>query len=165
MDAAKIHQKASPKKGPAKSTAIVAMRQAGMTLRDIGNQTGLTPSGIWRHLKRVTPEMIEYNAQKSKLADHFAIAALDNLNLSSKITKILTEMPEDQMKVINPVNLAAIKRTADVGIGIAHDHYRLESGQSTTNISALIGSIEQLQRDRSGAATQQLADNNSADSK
>lgn len=46
---------------------------------------------------------------------------------------------------MNVVNIAAIKRTADVALGIAHDHYRLESGQSTSNQSLLIGQIEELQ--------------------
>ena len=59
---------------------------------------------------------------------------LDDLNLSARITKKLVDMPDKVMNQIAPVNLAAIKRTADVGLGIKHDKYRLEAGLSSTNI-------------------------------
>jgi len=42
---------------------------------------------------------------------------------------------------------------AGVGAGIAHDHYRLESGQSTENIMEITASIRDLQSFRQGKTT------------
>jgi hypothetical protein len=79
----------------------------------------------------VEPKHMEYQALKGELADQYAKATLDNLNLSARITRHLVDMPDEMLADIAPVNLAVIKRAADVGSGIAHEHYRLESGQAT----------------------------------
>jgi len=140
-------EKTKPKRKlitPKKSKAIVALREAGMTLQEIGDNFGLCKAGVWQHLKKITPENKEFHNLKENLSDQFAKASLDNLNLSAKLTKHLTNLPDELLGKINPVNLAAIKRTADVALGIAHDHFRLESGQSTVNQMSLHADIMEL---------------------
>ena len=104
---------------------------------DIAAQTSLSVAGVWKHLKKIIPENTEFHALKANMADQFAKLALDNANLSSRLTQHLISISDDDLGSISPVNLAAIKRTADIGIGIMHDHYRLESGQSTSNAAVI----------------------------
>jgi len=129
------NQRRNQKISPRKSQQAIAMRSAGISLPLIAAATGFTPSGIWRHLKRVTPDNFEYHELKNNLAEQYVITTLDNLNLSTKMTKHLVNISEETLAKMNPVNIAAIKRTADVGAGIAHEHYRLEANLSTQNIA------------------------------
>lgn len=101
----------------------------------------------------------------SKQAIHQALQDL----LPTEETKIYRANRADiisnlQAKIIKSIDDEDIKK-APFGSRILayaqlYDKERLERGQSTTNISALIGSIEALQRARSGAAPQQADDNN-----
>jgi predicted transcriptional regulator len=137
---------------PAKSTAILAMQAAGMNTVEISKEIGLSQPTVWRHLSKITPENLEYQQLIANLPDQFAKLALDNANLSARLTKHLAKMSDEDLGSMNPVNIAAIKRTADVGLGITHDHYRLEAGLSTSNTASIradIAAIKGLTRDAS----------------
>lgn len=137
---------------PAKSTAILAMKAAGMNTVEISKEIGLSQPTVWRHLSKITPENLEYQQLIANLPDQFAKLALDNANLSARLTKHLAKMSDEDLGSMNPVNIAAIKRTADVGLGITHDHYRLEAGLSTSNTASIradIAAIKGLTRDAS----------------
>jgi IS30 family transposase len=153
------HHKACHRITPEKSKAILAMKTAGMSNPKIAKETNLTPSGVWRHLKRITPEHHEFQTLKSNLPDQFIKLALDNANLSARLTNILMSKTDEELNSISPVNIAAVKRTADVGLGIMHDHYRLEAGLSTSNLASITADIAELQRmDRSGKSVHSPVD-------
>lgn len=130
---------------PQKSQALLAMRSAGMTYQEIADEANLCKAGVWQHLKRITPEHTEYQQLKSNLPDQFVKLALDNANLSARLTKHLTNMTDEQLGSLSPVNIAAVKRTADIGAGIMHDHYRLEAGLSTSNLATISADLAALQ--------------------
>ena len=66
---------------------------------------------------------------------------------------------DEELKSIAPANIAAVKRTADVGLGIMHDHYRLEAGLSTSNLATISADIAELQRmDKSGKSVHNPVD-------
>lgn len=135
------------------------MRSAGMTYQEIADEANLCKAGVWQHLKRITPEHTEYQQLKSNLPDQFVKLALDNANLSARLTKHLTNMTDEQLGSLSPVNIAAVKRTADIGAGIMHDHYRLEAGLSTSNLASITADIAELQRmDKSGKSVDNPVD-------
>jgi hypothetical protein len=133
----------SPVIQPATSKAIVAMRKEGLSYEEIAIETGYSKAGIWQHLKRIDPKNKEFQHIKQNLADQLLVTTIDNINLSAKYTKYLEKLSAKELKLINPVNLAAIKRSADIGIGIAYEKYRLAAGKSRDGNSMLFRIIEE----------------------
>lgn len=144
---------------PKKSQALLAMREAGMTYQEIADESDLNIKSVWQHLKKITPEDKEFHQLKSNLTDQFIKLALDNANLSARMTQVLMSKTDEELKSIAPANIAAVKRTADVGLGIMHDHYRLEAGLSTSNLATISADIAELQRmDKSGKSVHNPVD-------
>jgi predicted DNA-binding protein YlxM (UPF0122 family) len=144
---------------PQKAQAFLIMKTAGMTNTEIAKEMKVHRATVWEHLKRITPEHTEFQQLKANLPDQFAKLALDNANLSARLTKHLTSMSDEDLGSLSPTTIATVKRTADVGLGIMHDHYRLEAGLSTSNLATISADIAELQRmDRSGKSVHSPVD-------
>lgn len=144
MAASKVKKPTRKQKTPELLKTVEVLANAGFNPPQIAEQTGISRITAWKWLREISKDDKSLSQHKSALADHFAESVLDNLNLSARLTKRLANMPDDVLDNMNPVNVAALKRTADVGAGISHDHYRAESGQSTSNVLILHADIAAL---------------------
>jgi hypothetical protein len=133
----KTRKPTSPRITPQESKVIRAMRASGMTYREIGKETKHDHKVIWQHLQKIDQNNLTFQEVKANLADQFLKIALDNANLSSRLTAYLLKKTDEELDQLSIHNIAAVKRSADIGMGIAHDHYRVEAGLSTQNILSI----------------------------
>jgi len=123
-----------PRQGTARER-IVKLKTSNPTLseRQIAELAGCSKSSVHLALERygINPNAIE--GYKTNRADIFA-------GLQDRILNKLTDMALEKTPAIQLVTAASI----------LYDKERLERGESTSNVSVLVGAIKELQQARQG---------------
>jgi hypothetical protein len=123
-----------PRQGTARER-IVKLKTTNPTLseRQIAELAGCSKSSVHLALERygINPNAIE--GYKTNRADIFA-------GLQDRILNKLTDMALEKTPAIQLVTAASI----------LYDKERLERGESTSNVSVLVGAIKELQQARQG---------------
>lgn len=100
-------------------------------------------------------ESMKANVEKQRAAIDFYkvnradIFANKQINYQKKADYILEQMSDDEIKNAKLTEKLAALKVLDTGAAIFYDKERLERGESTQNVSVLVGAIKELKRKRS----------------
>ena len=124
----------SPNKGSKAGMIIKAKRDnPNMTTREIAKLADCDHSNVVKTLQRYGIEREATEDYKSRRADVFA-------GLQERILRSITDEAIKKTPAIQLVTAASI----------LYDKERLERGESTSNVSVLVGAIKELQQARQG---------------
>ena len=125
------------------------------TVRMTGNQGGMEPVMSDKQLEAVKRNVEKFKGAidfyKVNRADIFVSKQMKYQDLADRILETMT--PEEISAAKLTEKLAALK-VLDTGAAIFYDKERLERGESTQNVSVLVGAIKALKRKRSGQLTE-----------
>lgn len=125
------------------------------TVRMTGNQGGMEPVMSDKELEAVKRNVEKFKGAidfyKVNRADIFVSKQMKYQDLADRILETMT--PEEISAAKLTEKLAALK-VLDTGAAIFYDKERLERGESTQNVSVLVGAIKALKRKRSGQLTE-----------
>lgn len=113
---------------------MIALKSAGLTYRELSERYKLNLKTCYEVCRDKTTNTEKIRTLKAEIPERLLNLIADNADLSQRITRMFLEMPDREFKQINASSITALKRAADIGAGIAHDHYRVEAGLSTQNI-------------------------------
>lgn len=129
-----------PKSKLDKSKMLELKQVNGMSYAEIAALDGTTPQNIHSKIKDLLPTE-ETNTYQQHRADILAEVQ----------RKLLSNIDAKRLSKASAYQLAG-------AAGLLYDKERLERGQTTTNIGALIAHIEGFQRSDFGCAAQQVGD-------
>ena len=140
MDAAppvppSLTKRSTRSKAPANLDTVHAQHQAGKTTRELGAQYGVAHTTIQRWLDAHQHEQRGIQQYKTSRADIFARIQAKSLRLQEAL---IEELMEDRLSgLLTPTQKAGMLQSLNVVSGTLYDKERLETGQSTANISTI----------------------------
>lgn len=156
MDAASLEPPASPPATPRKrrtkltkieqhQAQILKGLEAGKSQRQVAAELGISHSSISTWLDTVEQSRRELSRFRSSRAD--VLASLQARSISFQ-HQLIADLEEDRLRnALTPSQKAGLLHTLTVVSGTAYDKERIETGQSTQNISVVSRMIDSAVQD------------------
>jgi hypothetical protein len=121
--------------------AAIADAQHGLSDRQIAEKQGVAPSTVFRFLAQIREEKQQISEYRVSRADALTEVQRKSLSLQAKIIASLEG--DGVIASLKPSEKSGLLHTLNTVHGTCYDKERLETGQSTANVSA----VTQLVRD------------------
>jgi predicted transcriptional regulator len=125
---------------------VKQLMASGLSESDIAKHQGVAPSSIHKYIHTLSDTEIQ--DFKAKRADVLALSQLKAIAVKNRVLNHVIDMPEETFKATSDQAKIGYGNLANVSAGTDYDKERIERGESTQNISILVGSILDLKRAR-----------------
>lgn len=124
---------------------LKAQHANGKTTRELGQQYGVAHTTIQRWLDQHASQQQGVQAYRTQRADVFARIQAKSLSLQESL---IDELEDDRLAgVLTPSQKASFLQSLNVISGTLYDKERLETGQSTQNVSVISKMIDSAVQD------------------
>lgn len=135
-----------------KKVLVKSLVDAGLNYRRVSDITGVSPAYIVKIVREFESnrEFVEwYKRNRTAILQK---AQMDNLALQEAIRDSVTE---EELRKWTPDQRARWYQVLGTDYGIKYDKERLERGESTENVSIIVGAIMELKRKRQRQLSQE----------
>lgn len=122
---------------------VKQLMASGLSESDIAKHQGVAPSSIHKYIHTLSDTEIQ--DFKAKRADVLALSQLKAIAVKNRVLNHVIDMPEETFKATSDQAKIGYGNLANVSAGTDYDKERIERGESTQNISVLVGAIKDLQ--------------------
>lgn len=124
---------------------VKQMAQSGLSTYQIAKVVGVNQSTIHRFLEKIKPETQAVSAFRSNRAEVLATLQAKNLTVQEKLLEKLED--DGLLAALTPSQISGLMFALNTQHGTLYDKERIETGQSTQNISVVSRMIDSAVQD------------------